>query len=122
VSWDIRRADWKQIRRIVSNTRTSAKELQHALKNTDIQARAEALTEHASKIAGCLIGVPILEVPEWAWSIAKVVAAARDVHEEYVEAAQEVTHDVPLVYAAFRRKLVVNTVTNAGSELLKLNL
>jgi hypothetical protein len=118
LSWDPLNTDWKSIAIIVRATQKSAEELQASLKTGNTEDRAGALTEHASQIADCLIGFPTKEIPESVWWISKVVALASDAPPELVDATQELSHSAQYAYASFRRKLVVNTLTNARSELL----
>lgn len=119
LSWDPLDADWKLIATIVRGTEKSADELQAALKTGSVEDRTAAITEHASKIADYLVDVTIKEVSEWVWLIAKTVGAVTDtVDSELVDFAEEATREAPYAYASIRRKLVVNTITNAGSELL----
>jgi hypothetical protein len=119
LSWDPLDADWKLIATIVRGTEKSANELQAALKTGSVEDRTAAITEHASKIADYLVDVTIKEVSEWVWLIAKTVGAVTDtVDSELVDFAEEATREAPSAYASIRRKLVVNTITNAGSEIL----
>jgi len=119
LSWDPLDADWKRIAMIVRGTEKSAEELQASLKTGSVGDRAAALTEHASKIADFLVGLPIKEVPEWVWWIARALGAVTDTFDsDVVEIAEEATRRAPYAYAGIRRKLVVNTLTNAGSALL----
>jgi hypothetical protein len=73
LSWDPLDADWKQIAAIVHGTESSAEKLQASFVKANAEERNAALTEHASKIADCLVGVgvPIKEIPEWVWSVGK---------------------------------------------------
>jgi hypothetical protein len=119
LSWDPLNTDWKHIAFIARGTEKSAKELQASLKTGNTEDRAEALAAHASNIADYLINVPTKDVPELVWWIAKVVVSAEDAFPpELLDIVRESAPNVPYAYASFRRKLVVNTLTNAGSQLL----
>lgn len=63
------------------------------------------------------------DIPEWVWLIPKIVASPWDaLHPEavpeLVDFAQASSRSAPHAYASIRRHLVVNTLTNVGSELL----
>ena len=119
LSWDPLSADWKHIAALVYRTRKSAEELQASLKTGNTEDRAAALVEHASRIADHLISVPTIDIPECVWWISKDVALATDAFpSELVDATQELTRSGPYTFASIRRKLVVNTIKKAGSELL----
>ena len=119
LSWDPLNADWRDIVIIARGTQETAQKLQASLKTGNTEDRAEAFAEHASEIAGYLTHIPTIDVPELVWWVAKNVASAWDAFpSELVDVAQEATRSAPYGYASIQRKLVVNTLTNAGSELL----
>jgi hypothetical protein len=115
LSWDPLDSDWKHIAFIVRSTRKTARQLQDALKNGSEEDRIEALTEHASRVADYL--VEIREVPELVWWVVKAVGDVTSYYpSELVEAAEAA--DGAYALALLQRKLVVNTLTKAGFELL----
>ena len=114
--WDLRTTDWKQIARIARITEQSAKALQHSL-HQHSTSRGERLEEHASNVADCLVGVPMLEIPEWVWGPVKFVASILD-YEDYIELAEKLLHYAPPVYGAIKHKFVVNTISNVGKKML----
>ena len=119
LSWDPLDADWKQIADVVRSTEKSAEDLQALLKTGSAEDRNAALTEHASKIADCLVGVTIKEVPDLVWWIAKALGTVTDTFDpEVVDFAEAATRQLPYTYASLQHKLVVNTLRNAGSGLL----
>lgn len=119
LSWDPLDADWKQIATIVRATRKSAEELQTLLKTGSAEDRNAALTEHASQIADCLVGVQIKEVPDSVWWIAKALGTVTDTFDsELVDFMEAATRQAPYAYASIQHMLVVNTLRNAGSGLL----
>lgn len=118
LSWDPLNADWQQIAFIVNKTQKSAEKLQASLKTGTTEDRAGALEAHASEIADHLVGIRPLDIPEWVWWIAKFAASARHIPSGLVDVAKELTRSAPYGYASIQQKLVVNTLTNARSELL----
>ena len=109
----------KQIATIVRATEKPAAELQALLKSGSVEDRNAALTQHASKIADCLVGIKIKEVPVCMWWIAKAVGTATDTFDpELVDLAEEATRRAPYVRASVRHKMVVNTLKHVGRQLV----
>lgn len=121
LSWDPLDASWGEILAITRETRETAEKLQATSKAQNTNERADALEEHASRIAECLVGmgVPMKEVSEFWWSIVKGLVAATDVFpSEFVDIAQEVVRDAPPARAALKRRLIVNTLRHGSSAIL----
>lgn len=118
LSWDPLDSDWCTIARIARGTQETAEALQTALRARNADARAAALDAHASNIADYLTNVPE-GLPEWVWWIAKAGNTVLDVApDEVVDGIEQSSRGLPYAYALTRRKFVINTLANAGSELL----
>ncbi len=115
LAWDPLDSDWKHIAYIVRCTRKTARQLQDALKNGSEDDRIAALNDHASTVADHLN--IIREVPQWVWWVAKAGSVVTSYYPpELIDAAEKANSGY--AWALLRRKLIVNTLTKAGSELL----
>jgi len=121
LSWDPLDADWKKIAFIVRETQETARKLQAALKARNQEDCAEALDEHASRIADYVSPIQPKDIPEYVWWISKTVLSAMDnAPAELVDFFQEFMRGLPYARALMHARLVVNTLKGAGREILPL--
>jgi hypothetical protein len=117
--WNPRTKNWKWIAAIARETQNSAEVLQRTLKTGTAEEQQDALRVHAERIAGCLVGVGVSPVPEFAWSIAEAGVALWDkIPQESVGIAKEIVRATPLAIASAKRMRIVNTITNLGYGIL----
>jgi hypothetical protein len=118
LSWDPLESDWRTIARIARGTQKTAEQLQAALRTANAEARAAALDAHAKNIADYLTHVTE-ELPKWVWWVAKTANSVWDfAPDKVIDGFEQSSRSAPYAYALMRRRFVINTLTNAGSELL----
>jgi hypothetical protein len=117
LAWDPLSVGWDDINGLVDNTQDSGRRLQRCLKAGDPAERADALVEHATRIAECL-DQPLEETPKWWWDVLRTAVEFLGSDGTVVEVAEQVAPAADWAYASIRRKLVVNSIATEASTLL----
>jgi hypothetical protein len=117
LSWDPLSLQWDTIRRVCDSTRESAETLQCSLQSPDVGMRQAAIERHASRVAECLVSVPHVEIPAWAWVLVATGAGILEEQDVY-EAVHIAQTQGPLLYADARRALVVNCISRRAAEIV----